>query len=62
MPDPGPPLTSSLRPYQPSASLASRSMTVSGKPIAAPTWRIAMRGRNVTTLATMPVRSAPYLS
>jgi hypothetical protein len=48
--------------YQPSTDFASLSMRVSGKPIAAPTCRIAMRGRKVTTLATMPVRSAPYLS
>ena len=30
---------------QPSTDFASLSMSVSGKPIAAPTWRIAIRGR-----------------
>src|SRR5580704_14257569 len=48
--------------YQLSVWVLSLSITVSGKPIAAPTWRIAMRGRKVTTLATIPVRSGPYLS
>ena len=48
--------------YQPSVCVPSLSISVSGKPIAAPTWRIAMRGRKVTTLATIPVRSGPYLS
>src|SRR5580700_2559163 len=48
--------------YQLSVWVLSLSITVSGKPIAAPTWRIAMRGRKVTTLATIPVRSEPYFS
>ena len=37
-------------------------MIGSGKPIALPTSRTARRGRKVTTLATIPVRSAPYFS
>ena len=47
---------------QRSTPLARRSIRSGGKPSALPTWRMAMRGRNVTTLQTIPVRSQPYVS
>ena len=52
--------TSSLN--QRSTPLASRSSSSAEKPSALPICRIAMRGWNVTTLQTIPVRSGPYLS